>query len=85
MNAELAIKLYKLQFDPYAQVDMFGEDGVVWNLTATMTDGTTERIDVTFNASPDLSGIDNPYIYKLHQMTTKGYKQIPWENISEIQ
>lgn len=84
-NSDLAIKLYKLQFDPYKQCEMFGEDGVVWNLTATMLDGTTERIDVTFNAYPDICGIDNPHIYKLHQMTPEGYKQIAWEQIVTIQ
>jgi hypothetical protein len=84
--SKLALKLYKLQFDPYTQLGMFDNDAdaVVWNLTAIMVNGDVERIDVTYFSHGDLCTLDNPYLYRLTQYTPSGYKQIPWELIAEI-
>lgn len=78
----IALKLYKLQFDPYKQCEMFGEDGVVWNVMATTTNGETKKIDLT-NNHHDCGSLDNPFVYALFNCE-HGYQRLHWEDVAEI-
>lgn len=88
MNANheaIAIKLYKLQFDPYTQLAMFDNDesAVVWFAMATLKNGKTIKIDLT-SKKGDLGGLDNPFGYNLFTMEQGRWHRIATENVAAI-
>jgi hypothetical protein len=81
---EIVGKLIQLKYDPYKQLELYGEENIVWSVTATLSDGSHKEITLT---SIDAAGVGfwqlaNPFQYKLFTQTGE---RIFWEHIQTIQ